>query len=289
MTPQWTKLKNRFFDDGRIKILRSRPHGNDYAFIFTMMQSLAGYCNCGGGLCIDESIPYTAESLEKELDFKASVIKKAITALLETHLIEIIDGVIFISDWDNEQSAERLEEIRAYEREKKRKYREKQKQSVKENVHGHVPKMSTECPDTEEEKETETEKEKELEEEGEDIYESVKDHFNTATAFQKILFLSDKQKKAIDIALAKYGLELLLECFRMAGESEFLKGKNPKGWTANFDWLINPDNISKVLNGNYSSVFTPSAPPQPADDRLVSSFDTDEFMEAALKRGFADF
>ena len=33
--------------------------------------------------------------------------------------------------------------------------------------------------------------------------------------------------------------------------SSFLKGQNNKNWTITFDWLIKPNNFTKVLEGNY--------------------------------------
>lgn len=67
----------------------------------------------------------------------------------------------------------------------------------------------------------------------------------------------------------------------MAEESEFLKGK---GW-ATFDWLIKPENAIKVLNGNYRN----NVEAEQTDNGLMSSFCTDEFIEAALSKGFDEF
>ena len=76
---------------------------------------------------------------------------------------------------------------------------------------------------------------------------------------------------------------LLPYCFTIASNSEFLRGKNGMGWVASFDWLIKPENIAKVLNGNYESVF---AEQDSVNDGMISSFDTDEFIASALARGF---
>ena len=37
----------------------------------------------------------------------------------------------------------------------------------------------------------------------------------------------------------------------MAEESDFLKGKNNRDWSADFDWLMKDANLAKVLDGNY--------------------------------------
>jgi len=41
--------------------------------------------------------------------------------------------------------------------------------------------------------------------------------------------------------------------FEMAGKSQFLNGDNDRGWKADFDWLIKPENAIKVLEGRYSN------------------------------------
>ena len=40
--------------------------------------------------------------------------------------------------------------------------------------------------------------------------------------------------------------------FENAEGSSFLKGKNDRNWSANFDWLIADKNMAKVLEGNYA-------------------------------------
>jgi hypothetical protein len=40
--------------------------------------------------------------------------------------------------------------------------------------------------------------------------------------------------------------------FRLSEDSSFLKGMNNRGWSANFDWIIKPNNIVKILDGNYT-------------------------------------
>ena len=272
----WFKLSANFDKDDRLFYVESQKNGLEAIWCYIKLLCIAARSNMGGGVYLSEGVPHTAKTLSNQWHKRRSSTQKALQLLEEARLIDIENGIIYISDWESVQSVGKLDEIREYERERKRKYREMRK----EKCPGQVP----DCPNTEIEIEIEKEKEKEIEEDEDGIYESVKDSFNTATAFPKIIFLSDKQKKAIRCAVDKFGEELLYECFRMAGESEFLKGKNPKNWIATFDWLINPDNISKVLNGNYSTVYGEA----PIDDGLEKSFVPEEFIEAALSRGFDD-
>lgn len=47
------------------------------------------------------------------------------------------------------------------------------------------------------------------------------------------------------------GLDTVLEAIDHVSKSDFLQGKNDRGWTITFDWFLNPTNFQKVLEGNY--------------------------------------
>ena len=47
------------------------------------------------------------------------------------------------------------------------------------------------------------------------------------------------------------GLESVREAIEHVRRSDFLQGKNDRGWTITFDWFLNPTNFQKVLEGNY--------------------------------------
>ena len=107
-----------------------------------------------------------------------------------------------------------------------------------------------------EEKETKIEKESELEGEKERRadYQLIADMYNdTCVSFPRLTKLSDSRKKAIRARLRQYDVEDFRKLFRMAEESNFLKGQNSQNWSASFDWLIKDANMAKVLDGNYAS------------------------------------
>lgn len=53
-----------------------------------------------------------------------------------------------------------------------------------------------------------------------------------------------------------HGREMIMEVFRKAAVSNFLNGGGNSDWTASFDWLIDEDHFSKVLEGNFDEAFT---------------------------------
>ena len=158
----WIKLYIDMFDKRKIKKLRRHPAGNELLLIWIMLLATAGKCNAGGMIFITESVPFTEEDLADELGFEVSTIKLALKALEELDMIERPDnGFINVVGWEEHQNADRLAEIREYNRLAKQKSREKQKlhQAGSDNVND-MSMTCQRCHDTEEEGEKDTDKDK---------------------------------------------------------------------------------------------------------------------------------
>lgn len=87
-------------------------------------------------------------------------------------------------------------------------------------------------------------------------------------SYPKLRNVSEKRKKAIAARWKEYGhdLDTFRELFEIAEASAFLKGKNPRNWSADFSWLMNSENMAKTLEGKYSddrqqAEQKPAAPP----------------------------
>lgn len=59
---------------------------------------------------------------------------------------------------------------------------------------------------------------------------------------------SDRKKKAQGVDAVAW-----TEACRIIEASDFLSGRSKK-WKATFDWLLNPKNLAKVLEGNYENL-----------------------------------
>ncbi|NLE25013.1 MAG: YdaU family protein [Clostridiaceae bacterium] len=70
---------------------------------------------------------------------------------------------------------------------------------------------------------------------------------------QKVLVLNKTRKGHINARFAEFGLSKITEVLRLAGESDFLNGKNDRTWKADFEWLMRPENFIKVLEGKYQN------------------------------------
>lgn len=85
-----------------------------------------------------------------------------------------------------------------------------------------------------------------------EIEEVLNLYHSICKSFPSVKVVSDARKKAIKARLESFSLEDFRTVFENAESSSFLKGKNDRKWSANFDWLIADKNIVKVLEGNYA-------------------------------------
>ncbi len=69
----------------------------------------------------------------------------------------------------------------------------------------------------------------------------------------KVEKLTDLRKGFIRARYAEYGIEKITTVLRQAGESNFLNGKNDRGFRSDFEWLMRPNNFIKVLEGKYQN------------------------------------
>ena len=160
---KWVKLTTDMFDNRKIKHLRRLPEGNNIVLIWVMLLTMAGRCNSGGMIFLTENIPYTPKMLADELDFEENTVVLALNVLEQLDMIVTDNGYFAIAGWEEYQSADKLAEIRAKDRERKRLKKVQSKALLEEsteiprNIHGN----STDVPHIE--LEVEKEQEKDLE------------------------------------------------------------------------------------------------------------------------------
>ena len=95
-------------------------------------------------------------------------------------------------------------------------------------------------------------------------------------SYPKLRGLSDNRRKAIAARWKEYehSLDTFRELFEKAEASRFLKGESGGNWKADFNWLMNSENMAKVLEGKYSN----------KELGLGTSFEVNDFFEAALRK-----
>ena len=82
--------------------------------------------------------------------------------------------------------------------------------------------------------------------------ESVREIFNSSCIFMKpCQAITKKRAEAIKELLEAYSIEEVKKTFEKANKTDWLIGKNDKGWKATFDWLIDVDHFTRVMEGAY--------------------------------------
>ena len=159
---KWVKITTDMFDNRKIKHLRRLPEGDSFVLIWIMLLTVAGRCNAGGRVFLTESIPYTTAMLADEFDFEESTVAGALKIFRQLNMTVTEGGFLRLAGWEEYQNADRLSELRAKDRERKRAKRAQEKAFVSESVLGiseDVRGQSADVPYTEEEGEEEKEKE----------------------------------------------------------------------------------------------------------------------------------
>ena len=100
-------------------------------------------------------------------------------------------------------------------------------------------------------------------------FKAIKDYWNekhdaTNSAMRRLTIMSDQRKNNVRARLREYGGDVsqVYKAIDAAMQSDFMNGKNGKGWIASFDWIMCPTNFPKVLEGNYTDERPAKAPSQ---------------------------
>lgn len=280
---KWIKLKVGMFDGMSFKKIKKAKIGGEsfrdkLTAVWFELMDFAGRCNHDGAFISPREIPfYELSDIATMIDREEEELRLCMAFFINEGMISVIDDVYMLSNWSEYQNVDGLEKIKEQNRLRQANFRQKQK-LLASNVTDNVTVTQSNAIDKDIDKEIEIEKDiKEIHKEKID-YQQIIDLFNTiCTSFPSVRSLSDARKKAIKARLNTYTVDDFKQCFENAEASSFLKGGNNRNWTATFDWLIKDQNMAKVLDGNYND----------AKSGFDSSLNNaDEFVNAALKRGF---
>ena len=165
---QWIKIVTDIFDNRKIKQIEYMPEADSILVIWFKLLCLAGNINESGLLLITKDIPYTEEMLANEFKRPLNTVRLALATFQRFGMIEIIDDVMGVSNWEKYQNEDKLKELREQNKERQARFRAKKKALALPKPDENSDNVSVTLPVTlrnaiETEQETETEKEKELE------------------------------------------------------------------------------------------------------------------------------
>lgn len=85
-------------------------------------------------------------------------------------------------------------------------------------------------------------------------FQKIVDIFNSVCRnLPTVQKLTTARESAINARINDYGLSKIGEVFQLVSSNEFLNGNNDRGWKADFDWIMNPNNFIKILEGKYQN------------------------------------
>lgn len=289
---KWIKITTDVFDDEKILLIESLPDGYAIITVWFKLLCLAGKQNNGGVFMMGQAA-YTEKMLATIFRMKKSTVSVALQTFEKFGMIEMVDGVITIPNWNKHQALD------AYEKKKERDrvYQQERRAAQKALISGTAERSSDASPDCkqtqssyvavsdkEEDKERDKDIEKDIEKENDTCKQVVDLYHSICTSYPSVKALSEVRKREIKARLNTYSLDDLKTVFEKAEASSFLKGSNNRNWIANFDWLIKDENMAKVLDGNYDRPGKANKKPG-FNDIMHTQYDYDSLERDLLSNG----
>lgn len=136
---KWIKITTDIFDDEKILLIESLPDAYAIITVWFKLLCLAGKQNNSGVFIMGNSIPYTDKMLATIFRMKETTVTLALQTFEQFEMIEIVDGVITIPNWEKHQSLNKLEMAKEKTRQRVARHREKQKLIAECNVTETLP------------------------------------------------------------------------------------------------------------------------------------------------------
>lgn len=305
----WLKLNEDFFHEDTIEWLEEQENGKEYVLFYLKLCLKA--MNSDGILIRQIGkmlVPYEPKKLADMTRTSLDTVMIALEVLKNIGLIEIQEnGTMFIPRVKMMIGSETLAARR-----KREQRNSKDEEPLEELDSGGTTDETTggtevgQCPieieirdrdrdrdksieiDIDIDKEKETPKgvsQKKVNTDFRCPYQTIMDSFNAiCVSYPKLININESRKKAIKARWLEYGknTEVFTKLFKKAEASNFLKGANPRNWSANFDWLINSRNMLKVLEGNYDNLDAERRPPPKAYP--ANKNDADDTFEKIMQK-----
>ena len=130
---KWIKITTDIFDDDKILLIESLPEKDSLIVIWFKLLCMAGKQNNSGVFTLNDRIAYTDEMLATIFRRPINTVRLALQTFEGFGMIDIIDGVITIPNWEKHQSIEKLDKLKEQTRQRVAKHRKKQELLAKNN------------------------------------------------------------------------------------------------------------------------------------------------------------
>ena len=130
---KWIKIATNIFDDEKLLLIENLPEADAIIVIWFKLLCMAGKQNNNGVFMLNDRIAYTEEMLATIFRKPLNVVRLALTTFEQYGMIEVIDNVITIPNWEKHQNIDKLETMREQARLRVAKCRAKQKNIIETN------------------------------------------------------------------------------------------------------------------------------------------------------------
>jgi predicted phage replisome organizer len=267
MEIKWIKLVPDWFNDSKIKQLKTMPERYALTTVWFCLLGLGGISNNYGKLTLG-NIPYDEKMLSNEFDIPEYLIQLALTIFKKLGMIEILEeeNCLYITNWEKHQNVDGMEKIREQNRIRFANYYKRKKETEKpkaienksvtsthadnlnnsnviSNVRHNVSLTQSNATDIEEEVDKELDKDKRINTEEEDFHSGEKRPAEILKEKSNIIFLN---KKTNLLELSDATLNFLQEAYPDIDISQKLKEMSV--------WLIaHNDTVTEIeqTDGNF--------------------------------------
>lgn len=211
---KWIKIATNIFDDEKLLLIENLPEADAIIVIWFKLLCMAGKQNNNGVFMLNDKLAYTEEMLATIFRKPLNIVRLALATFEQYGMVEVIDSVITIPNWEKHQNIDGLEKIKEQNRKRVAAYREKQKLllghnvenecNVTSNVTNHYSNAIEE--DKEEDKNKNIKKKNTKENDFDSILSKI-----TNDNLKQTLYDFIEMRKAIKKPLTKRGLELLIK------------------------------------------------------------------------------
>ena len=124
---KWIKITTDIFDDEKICLIDALPDHDAILVIWFKILALAGKHNRNGLLMMSDKVHYTDEMLATIFRRPLNTVRMALGVFEQFGMVEIIDGIIALPNWEKHQNIDGMEKIKQQTKNRVARYRKKQK------------------------------------------------------------------------------------------------------------------------------------------------------------------
>ena len=215
---KWIKITTDIFDDEKVLMIESMPSADSIIVIWFKLLTFAGKQNNDGVFLMSNRIAYTDEMLASIFRRDVNTIRLALKAFEQFGMIEIVDNVITIPNWNKHQTLDAYEKKKERDRLYQAERRANQRALIEKSSDKSTDKKAIASSDvavSEEEKE----KDKEIEKEKKKVrkkgavesFDSLIDAYTPSEDLKNAITEFIKMRQRIRKPMTNYALSLMLK------------------------------------------------------------------------------